>query len=79
MYPHPITLHTRGLLWNVGLLRFYKEATSLKWNTHFLTQLNHCYDHGFQAFKVGLNLWYCPIEEDVYYNTPILTPRMYWI
>ena len=30
MYPHPITTATQALLRELGLLKFYEEATSLK-------------------------------------------------
>ena len=38
-YPHPITAATQGLLREVGLLKFYEEATSLKSHNFFLRHL----------------------------------------
>ena len=35
-YPHPITATTQGLLRQVGLLKFYEKATSLKCYGGFL-------------------------------------------
>ena len=34
-YPRPITAATQGLLRQVGLLKFYEEATSLKGHSFF--------------------------------------------
>ena len=38
-YPHPIIADTQGLLRQVGLLKFYEEATSLKRHSLFLRHL----------------------------------------
>ena len=39
MYPHPIMIDTQLLLREVGLLKFYEEATSLKGHSGLLGQL----------------------------------------
>jgi hypothetical protein len=56
--PHPITPQTHALFRDVGLLKYYEEATSLKGNSSFLQQLIHCWDHGMQTFRVDLDLLY---------------------
>jgi hypothetical protein len=38
-------------------------------NSLLLQQLIHQWDHGRQGFKVNLDLWYHPTEEDVYFMT----------
>jgi hypothetical protein len=52
---------------NVGLLKFYEEATSLKGNSSFLYQLICRWDHARQTFRASHDLWYYPIEEDIYF------------
>ena len=54
-YPHPITAATQGLLRQVGLLKFYEEATSLKAHSVFLRHLIHRWNAHQQAFQVGPN------------------------
>ena len=39
VYPRPITTAMQGLLREVGLLKFYEEATSLKSHSLFLRHL----------------------------------------
>jgi hypothetical protein len=41
MYPHPITAMTHVLLRDVGLLKYYEEATYLKGNSKLLLHLIH--------------------------------------
>ena len=67
--PHPITQETRGLLRCVNLLKFYEEATSLRGNFAFLQQLIRRWDHVEQAFMVSIDLWYRPMEQDIYFIT----------
>jgi hypothetical protein len=69
LYPRPSTTATRLLLRNVGLLKYYEEATSLKGNSAFLAQLIHRWDAHQQAFRVGPHQWYHPTEEDIYFIT----------
>jgi hypothetical protein len=52
---------------DIGLLNFYQEGTSLKWNSSLLQQLIFHWDHVRHGFKVSLDLWYRPMEEDVYF------------
>ena len=68
-YPRPITIAMRILLRNVGLLKYYEEATSLKGNYSFLAQLIHRWDSHQHAFTVGPHQWYHPTEEDIYFIT----------
>ena len=65
-FPRPITLHMETILRRVGLLKFYEEATSCKGNFTLLRHLIHCWDRDQQAFKVGLDSWYHPME-DIYF------------
>ena len=67
LYPHPSTTAMRVLLRNVGLLKYYEEATSMKGNSSFITQLIHQWDAHQQAFRVGPHQWYHPTEEDIYF------------
>ena len=53
----------------VDLLKFYDVAISLKGNTTFLTQLIAQWDHHRQAFQVGLDKWFRPTREDIYFIT----------
>jgi hypothetical protein len=69
LYPLPITAVTQVLLRNVGLLKYYEEATSLKGHSRFLVQLIHRWDVHRQALCVGLDQWYQPTEEDIYFIT----------
>jgi hypothetical protein len=69
LYPHPITTTTHVLLRNVGLLKYYEEATSLKGHYGLLVQLIHRWDVHRHAFCVGLDQWYHPTEEDMYFIT----------
>ena len=68
-YPCPITAATQGLLRQVGLLKFYEEATSLKSHSLFLRHLIRRCNAQRQAFRVGINQWYTATEEDVYFIT----------
>ena len=68
-YPHPITIATQGLLRQVGLLKFYKEVTSLKGHGLFLRHLIRRQNAHLQAFQVGPNQWYTPTKEDIYFIT----------
>ena len=68
-YPCPITTKTQGLLRQVGLLKFYEEATSLKSHSLFLRHLILRWNAQQQAFRVGINQWYTPTEEDIYFIT----------
>jgi hypothetical protein len=53
LYPHPITAVTHVLLRDVGLLKYYEEATSLKGHSGLLVHLIHRWDVHRQAFCVG--------------------------
>ena len=66
-YPHPITADTQKILRQVGLLKFYEEATSLKAHSVFLRYLIRRWNARQQAFQVGLDQWYTPTEEDIYF------------
>jgi hypothetical protein len=50
LYPHPITATTHVLLRNVGLLKYYEEATSLKGHSGLLVHLIHRWDVHRQDF-----------------------------
>jgi hypothetical protein len=67
LFPLSILHLTHALLMNVGLLKFYQEGTSLMRNSLLLQQLIYRRDHGRQGFRVGLDLFYHPTEEDVYF------------
>jgi hypothetical protein len=41
LYPHPINETTHFLLMNVGILKYYEEATSLKGHSGLLVHLIH--------------------------------------
>jgi hypothetical protein len=69
LYPQPSTTTMWVLLRNVGLLKYYEEATSLKGNSIFITQLIHQWDAHQQSFRVGPHHWYHPTEEDIYFIT----------
>ena len=69
VYPHPITVVTQVLLRNIGLLKYYKEARSLKGHYGILVQLIHWWDVHRHDFHVGPNKWYHPIEEHIYFIT----------
>jgi hypothetical protein len=69
LYPHPITAVTHVLLRDVGLLKYYEEATSLKGHSGLLVHLIRRWDVHRQAFCVGLDQWYHPTEEDIYFIT----------
>ena len=71
-YPRPITATTQGLLRQVGLLKFYEEATSLKGHGFFFRNLIRRWNAHQQAFRVGRNHWYMPNEEDIYFVTGLL-------
>jgi hypothetical protein len=65
-------------LMDVGLLKFYEEGTSLRGNSSLLQQLICHWDHGRQAFRVGPDLWYQPMEEDVYFITGLSRRGEVW-
>jgi len=69
LYPCSITATMRLLLRNVGLLKYYEEATSLKKNYAFLEQLIHQWDAHKHAFKVSPHQWYHSTEEAIYFIT----------
>ena len=69
VYPHPIIAATQGILRQVGLLKFYEEATSLKGHGVFLRHLIRGWNSHLQAFRIGPNQWYTPTEEDIYFIT----------
>jgi hypothetical protein len=69
LYPCPITAATWLLLRNVGLLKYYEEATSMKGNFAFLRQLICQWDAHQQAFRFGPHQLYHPNEEDIYFIT----------
>jgi hypothetical protein len=66
LYPHPITAVTQVLLRNVGLLKYYEEATSLKGHSGFLVQLIRRWDVHRRAL-CGSDQWYQPTKEDIYF------------
>lgn len=72
-YPHHIMEKTQGLLINVGLLKFYEEATSLKGNSRLLVQLIHQWDFPRQALCVSPDMWHEPIGEEIYFITGLST------
>ena len=78
LYPRPITAATQGLLRQVGLLKFYEEATSLKSNSGFLRHLIRRWNSQQQAFRVGIDQWYTPTEEDVYFIIGISRRGVYF-
>ena len=71
-YPHPIIAATQGLLRQVGILKFYEEATSLKGHGFFLRHLIRRWNAQQQDFRVGINQWYTPTKEDIYFITGLL-------
>ena len=54
LYPHHITTPTQFVLREVGLLKFYREVTSLKGHNGLLGQLIYRWDDHRQAFWVGI-------------------------
>jgi hypothetical protein len=52
---------------DVGLLKYYEEATSLKGNSGLLVHLIHQWNVHRQYFCVGPDQWYHPTEEDIYF------------
>ena len=66
-YPRPITAVTQGFLRQVGLLKFYEEATSLKSHSGFLRHIIRSWNAQQQAFRVGIDQWYTATKEDVYF------------
>ena len=69
VYPFPITVDTQGLLRQVGLLKFYEEDSSLKAHSVFLRHLIRRWNAHRQAFQAGVEQWYTPTEEDIYFIT----------
>ena len=67
--PHFVTQQTEALLRNADVLKFYEEATLLWGNSSLLQKLIHHWDQGWQAFIVGLDSWYQPTKEDIYFIT----------
>ena len=53
MYPHPIKIATQFLIRELGLLKFYEEATSPKGHSGLLGQLIYRWDAHREAFWVG--------------------------
>ena len=66
-FSHPITQHTRDLLRHVDLLKFYEEDTSLRGKSTFLQQYICHWDHAQQAFRIGPDSWYLPMDEDIHF------------
>jgi hypothetical protein len=54
LHPFPITAMTHVLLRDVGLLKYYEEATYLKGNSRLLVHLIRRWDVHRQDFCVGL-------------------------
>jgi hypothetical protein len=71
LYPLPITTLTHVILRDVGLLKYCEEATSLKGHSGLLVYLICQWDAHRRDFRVGLNQWYHPTEEDIYFITGI--------
>ena len=69
MYPRPIAATTKFLLREVGLPKFYDEATSLKGHSGLLGQLIFRLDAHRQAFRVSPGWWFVPTKEDIYFIT----------
>jgi len=67
LYPHPISVVTLALLMNVGLLKYYQEATSLKVHSILFLHLIHQWSVQEQVFHVDPNMWYRPFQEDIYF------------
>ena len=54
----------------VGLLKFYEEVISgLKAHSVLLRHLIGRWNAHRQAFQVGLDQWYTPTKEDIYFIT----------
>jgi hypothetical protein len=70
-YPHPIITVTRVLLRNVGLLKYYEEATFMKGNSELLMWLIHQWDVHRHAFHVVHDYRYHPTKEYMYFITGI--------
>ena len=77
-FPRPITQQTWDLLRYVGLFKFYEEATSLRGNSAFLQQFIHHWDHAQQEFRVGLDSWYLPMKDDIYFITELSRRGQGW-
>ena len=71
LYHHPITKVTQGLLRNVGLLKYYEEATSLKGHSGLLVQWICWWDVHQQTFYVGPHMWYQPCKDYIYFITSL--------
>ena len=67
LYPFSITIVTHVLLRDVGLLKYYEEATSLKGHFGFLVHLIRRWDVHQHAFHVSLYQWYHLTKEDIYF------------
>ena len=46
----------------------YEEVTSFRRNMVLLKQLIHHWDHLKKSFRLGTNIWYQPIVEDIPYR-----------
>ena len=60
----------------VGLLKFYGEATYLKAHSVFFRYLICRWNTHRQAFQVGPDQWYTPTEEYIYFITGLLRRRL---
>jgi hypothetical protein len=67
LFPRTISQQTHSFFMDVGLLKFYEEGTYLKENSSLLQHLIYHWDRGQQVFRVSLDPWYHPKEEDVYF------------
>ena len=54
---------------HIILLKFYEEDTCLRDNFSFLQQLIRHWNHAQLAFRVGIDSWYQPTKEDIYFIT----------
>jgi hypothetical protein len=54
---------------DVGLLKFYEEGTSLRGNSSLLQQVDPSLGSWSTGIQGQSDLWYHPMEEDVYFIT----------
>jgi hypothetical protein len=69
LLPLSLSQPTYNLLMDISLMNFYQEGTSLRGDPFLLQQLICCWDHVRHGFRVDPDLWYHPMEEDIYFVT----------
>ena len=67
--PSPYYCRYQVILRQVGLLKFYEEATSLKAHSVFLRYIIHRWIAHRQDFQAGPDQWYTPTKDDIYFIT----------